>query len=616
MQTVKNILRVAGGETSITDDYGKKVSSPAIKIGISYLLELDLRSDATAEDTGVLLPLPYEQIAEAQSFYLCVDGDWDKGTTPILLSSSNIKVEQTEDGRTLLTAAMPNTLQEALIETVNKKKSVNLMCEIGGYKVTDAGNGTTETIFCFNFDLILQNRLYIGGDVPGDVTSDPEYLKRVEIIALIDEYLRSDVPGPDGDSAYKIAQNNGFEGTEEEWLASLKGADGLSAYAVAVALGFEGTEEEWVESLKGTNGADGLSAYALAVENGYTGSINAWLNDLKGADGLSAYELAVKNGFRGSLTEWLESLKGVDGADGDGIDFDAYGDIDDKALYDDRQTGFRFLATVNDDDNRINYVYIWEKASDTVGDWKEPLVIKNYGNTAKMTVFSIVQPLVINRTLGVTYESYKFKVTDYPYAIVSAVSIITDDGEEMLPYGSTFGISKIIRNEDEISIYFGSQIMARSWTQGKIYFSQFVAPENLDPIEPDEPVEPDEPTETNTVYYGYVTDASLTSISNLTWDMVTTAINNGTMTEASISSLGKTSIGTPPVGSYVVVLTTNNMIATKDDGFGGKVAFTETIGDVAVGTNGSSITLNNTAYNLYGELRTNTSEVFIYVNNN
>ncbi len=32
--------------------------------------------------------------------------------------------------------------------------------------------------------------------------------------------------GPDGLSAYDVALKNGFEGTEEEWLASLKGADG------------------------------------------------------------------------------------------------------------------------------------------------------------------------------------------------------------------------------------------------------------------------------------------------------------------------------------------------------------------------------------------------------
>jgi hypothetical protein len=34
------------------------------------------------------------------------------------------------------------------------------------------------------------------------------------------------VDGQDGKSAYEVALDNGFEGTEEEWLASLKGEKG------------------------------------------------------------------------------------------------------------------------------------------------------------------------------------------------------------------------------------------------------------------------------------------------------------------------------------------------------------------------------------------------------
>ena len=59
--------------------------------------------------------------------------------------------------------------------------------------------------------------------------------------------------GDDGKSAYQIAVDNGFEGTEEEWLESLHGDDGQSAYELAVELGFEGTEEEWIESLHAKN---------------------------------------------------------------------------------------------------------------------------------------------------------------------------------------------------------------------------------------------------------------------------------------------------------------------------------------------------------------------------
>lgn len=54
----------------------------------------------------------------------------------------------------------------------------------------------------------------------------------------------------DGKSAYEIAVEHGYEGTEEEWLQSLNGKDGKSAYEIAVEKGYEGTEEEWLSEIK------------------------------------------------------------------------------------------------------------------------------------------------------------------------------------------------------------------------------------------------------------------------------------------------------------------------------------------------------------------------------
>ena len=127
--------------------------------------------------------------------------------------------------------------------------------------------------------------------------------------------------GKNGKSAYQIAVDFGFKGSEEEWLESLKGKDagiedGKSAYEIAIDNGFEGSEEEWIESLKGKDGDNGKSAYEIAVGYGYKGSEEEWLNSLFGKDGKSAYELAVKNGFEGSEKEWIESLNGKDGNDG------------------------------------------------------------------------------------------------------------------------------------------------------------------------------------------------------------------------------------------------------------------------------------------------------------
>ena len=106
--------------------------------------------------------------------------------------------------------------------------------------------------------------------------------------------------GKDGASAYMIAVQNGFSGTETEWLASLKGDPGK-----------DGND--------GDDGKDGLSAYEIAVKNGYTGSETEWLASLKGDpgkdgnDGASSYAIAVKNGFTGTESEWLSSLKGEKG---------------------------------------------------------------------------------------------------------------------------------------------------------------------------------------------------------------------------------------------------------------------------------------------------------------
>ncbi len=52
-----------------------------------------------------------------------------------------------------------------------------------------------------------------------------------------------------GLSAYEIAVRQGFEGTEEQWIASLNGTNGQSAYEVAVANGYEGSVQDWVIAL-------------------------------------------------------------------------------------------------------------------------------------------------------------------------------------------------------------------------------------------------------------------------------------------------------------------------------------------------------------------------------
>ena len=108
---------------------------------------------------------------------------------------------------------------------------------------------------------------------------------------------------------------------------SEKGKDGKSAYEIAVEHGFVGTEVEWLESLKGVDGKDGVNGKdGCDGRNGVDGLLGKDGKDgadglpgrdgIDGIDGKSAYIIAVEHGFSGTETEWLQSLKGADGKDG------------------------------------------------------------------------------------------------------------------------------------------------------------------------------------------------------------------------------------------------------------------------------------------------------------
>ena len=151
------------------------------------------------------------------------------------------------------------------------------------------------------------------------------------VVSMSNATYRGEVgpQGPQGEpglSAYLVAVDNGFVGSQQEWLASLKG-------------------EQGERGLAGPKGEPGDSAYQVAVNNGFEGTEEEWLASIhtmiEGDAGKSAYEIAVDNGFEGTETEWLESLKGVKGDTGNagpqgvkgdtpikGVDYFTQSDID------------------------------------------------------------------------------------------------------------------------------------------------------------------------------------------------------------------------------------------------------------------------------------------------
>ena len=126
-------------------------------------------------------------------------------------------------------------------------------------------------------------------------------------------------PGVKGDPGEKgdigAAGKDGRDGTDG--AAGRDGTNGASAYEIAVQHGYSGSETAWLESLHGADGAKG--------DPGATGAAGK-----DGAAGKSAYQIAVASGFDGTEQAWLASLKGEKGDKGDTGAAGAKGEKGDK----------------------------------------------------------------------------------------------------------------------------------------------------------------------------------------------------------------------------------------------------------------------------------------------
>ena len=144
---------------------------------------------------------------------------------------------------------------------------------------------------------VTREEKYLKAILTGNKTimPDPPLTRTEELLKQIAERPRSDEAGYDGLSAYELAVNHGFMGSESEWLESLKGSDGVD--------GAKGEKGD-----KGDTGATGAKG-----DKGDTGATGE-----KGAKGDKG-EKGDKGdtGERGAKGE--KGAKGDKGDDGVGI---------------------------------------------------------------------------------------------------------------------------------------------------------------------------------------------------------------------------------------------------------------------------------------------------------
>ena len=112
------------------------------------------------------------------------------------------------------------------------------------------------------------------------------------------------------------------------------------------------------------------------------------------------------------------------------------------------------------------------------------------------------------------------------------------------------------------------------------------------------------------IFYGHLVN-QLTSYADITADMLVSPENH--IVSVSAGKMGKTSCGVMGEGDKVVVLipVDTKYTATKDNGFGGQMAFNTQL----LGSNGENVvTIDGVQYRAYGEMMTTEGEMFVYVN--
>ena len=315
--------------------------------------------------------------------------------------------------------------------------------------------------------------------------------------------------GKDGKSAYQIAIENGFVGTETEWLESLKGIDGKDGIN-----GKDGADgQNGADGQDGVNGSDGRSDYEIAVENGFVGTESEWLVSLKGsdgkdgvngkdgadgqdgvngADGKSAYIIAVEHGFTGTETEWLASLKGADGKDAPEVDLSNYATKDELQKIKENAV---YLENLIKNSTSISYTVLFEASADALTDYGENIYTYYNDGYRSLVGFSESYPhfccaendfaLYFNQT-DFSWAGTVFVLCLTPVALTSSMHLILSYTVGASQDAEFYLVRKIDKTGSELAQYIYEEVQAGNavtlqfkWLYSDTYISVMKSLENV-----------------------------------------------------------------------------------------------------------------------------------------
>ena len=206
-----------------------------------------------------------EQIAFSSICFVFSD-NW-KGLDKTVQFTQKGSIYHVHLGRDIIAHCfVPAELQQGLVQI-----------SVFGYAIDGAVRATTVPI-----DMrIHKSGFSESGSTPVPPTPD----LYAQLLQKLDEKAASLENGKDGASAYELAVQHGFSGTEEQWLASLQGVKGdtgdtgaqgekgekgdTGAQGLPGEKGEKGdTGEQGIPGEKGDTGADGFSPIATVTKSG------------------------------------------------------------------------------------------------------------------------------------------------------------------------------------------------------------------------------------------------------------------------------------------------------------------------------------------------------------
>ena len=179
MNIISTCLQIDAAGARITDSYGTE-TEVTLPLGAAVRLDFDLRG-APDPGTGVLVPYDAEAVGSgAAACYFVLDRDFDSRTEPLLLRTGGVTISPGSNGSgAIFSVPIPNTGVAPLVSALAGRSSAAFFAEIG------ALNQEGVSLFAYQFAVTVRNRLFMGGDAPESVSSDPAYCTTAEVRALL-----------------------------------------------------------------------------------------------------------------------------------------------------------------------------------------------------------------------------------------------------------------------------------------------------------------------------------------------------------------------------------------------------------------------------------------------